>query len=566
MDLASAPVSRYYPQHWRTTLSLLAPELQPPSTFMNHRGTAGQVPLPSTVSRTQRAMTFFKLFGRTISIRGKIPWTSSIEASEQADTSRYAYVNVNTRDQNDPIEMDCGFKSYEMLSSTAKYLLPLAEMSSRLNHTVQHQLSQMEYKYAFGASSPWTEPTGSQQMQPLYEMCGPPTMIAEMPSRLSHDVQHELPQTDHEQALKASRPRPELSASRTLTIRGELPQFQHESVGGTAEDVSHELPNVHSSESIEWGHTFSSDHDSFPSRFPSSSTRNATLSPADRDLSSLKLLRRSPRPVDSAASRPEPICYLSQHRHRLWTKMVSSTPDTSIANGPSCAEADLSGHDPFRYAIRDEAFSPMEEFTSMQPLVEELREYVFIVNHEWLQRLAPYEDLSVLCSSSSIRDLCNLGINALIECFNGIIVTNFVNVFALIHVALASAYVVHKDDDSYCWDDYWQDMLIWQYAIVDESEKRSFVRVMDELSTPQGISTVPVKASYSYNEHSSSTLLELLRNGRMIKDCSAMVVGKLILKPLSTLIYSQSSCNFRHLFAFFAEKHERNGNLCWLSL
>lgn len=554
MDLASAPVSRYYLQHWKSAPLLLVLELQPPTTFMNHRGTPWQVPLQSIASRTHRAMTFFKLFGRTKLIRAKTACSSSTETSEQADISRYAYVNVNARDQNDPIEMDCGFKSYEMPSSTAKHLLPPAEMSSRLSHTVQHELPQMEYKHTFGASSPWTGPTGSQQMQPVYEMCGPPTIIAEMPSRLRHDVQHELPQTDREQALKASVPRAELSASRTLTIRGEVPQIEHESAGGTAEDVSHELPNVHSSESIEWGHTFPSDHNSFPSRFLSSSTRTATLLPADRDLSSSKLLRRSPRPVNSAASRPEPICYLSQHRHRLWTEMVSSTPNTSTANGPSCAEADLSGHDPFRYAIRDEAFSPNEEFTSMQPLVEELREYVFIMNHEWLQRLAPYEDLSVLCSLSSVRDLCKLGVNALIEYFNGTIVTNFVNVFALIHVALASAYILHKDDDSYCWDDYLHDMLIWQYAIVDESEKRSFVRVMDELSTPHGISTVPAKAAYSYNEHSSSTLLELLRNGRMIKDCSAMVVGKLILKLLSTLIYGQSSCNFRHLFAFFSRK------------
>lgn len=515
--------------HWCSSCSR-------PEAFMNHRSTAGQVPLQRKVSRMKRAMTFFKLFGRRRSIRGKIAWTSSKEAREQADTSRYAYVNVNARDQNDPAEMHCVSKRYEMACSTTKHMLPRAEMSSRLSHVVQHELPQMEDKSTFEASSPWTEPTGSQQMmamQSLHELCGPPTIIAELPSHHSHIVQHELPQPDHEQALRASLPRAELSASPTLTVQGELLQLEHRSAGSTAKDVSHELPNVYSPKSEERGHIVSSDHDSIPSRLLSSSTRVAALLPADRDLSSPKLLQRSLSSVNAAASRPESICDFLQHQ--LWTEMATSTSHTIKGKGPSRAGADLSVHNPFAIASRDEALSSDGEFTNMQPLVEELREYFFIVNHEWLQRLAPYEDLSILCSSPSTRNLFELGMNALIQYFNGTNVTSFVDVFALIHVALVFAYMVHKDDASYRWDEFWHDVLLWQYAIVDDSERSSFVRVTNELSTPQGSSILPSEAFNSYNGYPSGALLDMLKNGRVMKDCSAMLVGKLLRE---TTIYS----------------------------
>lgn len=203
--------------------------------------------------------------------------------------------------------------------------------------------------------------------------------------------------------------------------------------------------------------------------------------------------------ASSALVHPEPICYLQQNRHCVWTEMVTSIPHMITEMGPSGAEDKTSEYDMSSYASLHDAFSSDEEPAMMQPLIEELRELVFIVNTEWLRRLAPYEDLSVLCSSFSVRDLFEVGIKALKECFDGVIVTSFIDVFALMHVACAYAYMLHRDDESYCWDNLLDDMLVWQYAIVNESEVLLFVEVMNKLSIPQGILNLSSKASNLYN-------------------------------------------------------------------
>lgn len=161
------------------------------------------------------------------------------------------------------------------------------------------------------------------------------------------------------------------------------------------------------------------------------------------------------------------------------------------------------------------------------------------MNTEWLQRLAPYDDLSVLCSSFSVRDLFGVGIQALKECFDGVIVTSLIDVFALMHIACASAYMLHRDDESYCWDNLLDDMLVWQYAIINESEVLLFVEVMNKLSIPQGILKLSSKASNLYNWSSRGALLAVLRNGRVMKDCWTMLASKLFHEPPSTPNYSR---------------------------
>jgi len=524
-----------------------------PETFMDCGGTGGQVPLQRKDSKLKRAMTFFKHFGRTTSIKGKITWPNSpTKAHELADTSRYAIKDVEATDQKDPTEMDCVAKVYEMARSAPKHPLSWPELSSRLSHAVQHELSQPDEKPTFGSSRTWAELTGSQEfiaVQPLHEMYDPSTPMAELPSRLSHHVQHELAEPDHNRAFEISSPCAELSARHSHTSRGETPWPGHGSARDSLENVSNLLPDIDSSGLEGRRHTNLPDHDRPFSRFVTPNARIVPSLSEVQNLPSLKLPPQRLRSINSALRRPEPICYLPQDRHRLWTGMVASTPHTSKEHYPNNAEDQPSVHGPFSYASREEAFSSDGEFTRMQPLIEELRELFFIVHREWQQRLAPYEDLSILCASSSVRNLFELGIKALKQCFEGKIVTSLVDVFALMHVACASAYMLHKDDKLYYWDQFLHDMLAWQYAIVEESEMLSFVKVMNKLSIPLGSSTLPTKASRLYTGYSSGALLDELRNGRVVQDCSTMLDGKLFLEPTSALIHSKLRGKFKNILS-----------------
>lgn len=506
---------------------------------MDCGGTGGQVPLQRKDSKLKRTMTFFKHFGRKTSIKGKIAWPSSpTKTRELADTSRYAFEDVKATDQKDPTEMDCVAKVYEMARSTSKHLLPWPELSSRLSHAVQHELPQPDEKPTFGASPPWAELPGSQQIlavQPWHEMYDPSTPIAELPSRFSHNMQHELPEPDHRQTFTISSPFAELSARHSHAVQDGIPLPEHGPAGDSPGIVSNELPDIRSSGLEGRRRSLLIDHDRSLSRLVSPSAGTVSSLSEAENFSFPKLPPQSSRSINPSLRRPEPICYLPQDRHGLWIGIVTSTPHTSKENYPKNVEDQAFEHDPLSYASREEAFSSDGESTSMQPLIEELRELVFLVNNEWLQRLAPDEDLSILCSSSSVRNLFELGIDALKQCFDGKIVTTFVGVFALMHVACASAHLLHRSDEPYCWDDFFHDMLAWQYAIAEESEMLSFVRVVNKLSTPQGISTLPSITSRLYNG-SCGVLLDELRNGRVVGNCSTMLHGKLF----RTTVYSTS--------------------------
>lgn len=532
---------------WLSDTWYWCPSCSRPETFMDCGGTGGQVPLQRKESRLKRAMTFFKHFGRRTSIKGKIAWPNPpARACELADTSRYAFQDVKAMDHKDPKEMDCVARVYEMARRNSRHLPSWPELSSRLSHVVQHEMSQPDEKHTFDASPPWAELTGSQPtiaVQPLHEMYDPSIPIAELPSRLSHNVQHELPQPEDKQAFAISPRSAELPTHHSHTVQGDIFRAKHGLAGHTAEHVSDEFLDIDG-----WGHTVPSDHDTSLSWLVSPRASIVSSFSEGRTFSSPKLSPQSSRPTIPALSRPEPICYLPQDRLRLWTAMVTSVPHMNTETGPSRADDKSSEYDPPSYANRPETFSWDGESTRMQPLIEELRELVFIVNTEWLQRLAPYEDLCVLCSSSSVRNLFELGMKALKQCFDGSIVTTFTDVFALMHVACASAYMLHRDNESYCWDKFLNDMLAWQYAIVEESERLVFVGVMDRLSTPQGIPTLPSNASYCHNWHPSGALLDVLRNGRVVENCSTMLTGKLFLELPSTPMHSKMrviSLNYR---------------------
>ena len=111
--------------------------------------------------------------------------------------------------------------------------------------------------------------------------------------------------------------------------------------------------------------------------------------------------------------------------------------------------------------------------------VEELRELVCIVNNEWMRRLVRSPELYIRCSSLSTRTLFAKGINTLKYWFSGKLERTLEEVFSFMHIAFAAAFILHHEDESYCWEAFFEDALQLQHALVDKKEKLQFLTAMD---------------------------------------------------------------------------------------
>lgn len=148
------------------------------------------------------------------------------------------------------------------------------------------------------------------------------------------------------------------------------------------------------------------------------------------------------------------------------------------------------------------------ETLSTQSQVQELREMVRVLNEEWVRRCqsAPY--LALRASALSPRSLFEKGAQVLQHVLRGALPRSFEAVFALAHVACASAYILHGDDKSHCWNEYFQDILKWQRLIPNESDARLFIHLLNLLWWPQGSSARLSCGNYFLDE-TSGTLVPL---------------------------------------------------------
>ncbi len=111
--------------------------------------------------------------------------------------------------------------------------------------------------------------------------------------------------------------------------------------------------------------------------------------------------------------------------------------------------------------------------------VEQLRGLVCIVCSEWMQRLLPSRELHIPCSSLSARTLFAKGIYTLKTWLCGKLERTFEEVFSFMHISFAAAFILHHEDESYCWDSFFQDALQLQHAVVAKEEKLLFLTAMD---------------------------------------------------------------------------------------
>ena len=169
------------------------------------------------------------------------------------------------------------------------------------------------------------------------------------------------------------------------------------------------------------------------------------------------------------------------------------------------------------------AFNSTDNHSPGRQLIVKLRESFCTVKSEWERRLA----LPSIYSRWSTPALFGVGLKALKQWNQGTPPDALDEVFALMHLACACAYILHLDNYSYGWDRFFQDMFQWQHAVSERSDQLVFRRVVKELSFTQGQSASPLATSHLI-DCIDDDLPGLLGNGRIVQECSEFLKSKII--------------------------------------
>ena len=198
---------------------------------------------------------------------------------------------------------------------------------------------------------------------------------------------------------------------------------------------------------------------------------------------------------------------------------------------------------------------------SAQSQVEGLRETVRVLNGEWLRRCQSAPNLLLRASAYSLQSLLDTGAQTLQLIFRGVLPNTFDAVFALAHTACAAAYIMHVDDGSHCWDEFFQHILGLQNLIQNRSDARLFVQLVNLLWWPQCSSARRFCGNYFLDESTGTlvplrrpvgdlnglpstastalqaaryptkpepmTMLDSLKDGAVLQECSRFLDGKL---------------------------------------
>ena len=143
---------------------------------------------------------------------------------------------------------------------------------------------------------------------------------------------------------------------------------------------------------------------------------------------------------------------------------------------------------------------------STQLQSEELRETVRILNEEWLWRALSVPEVTPRTRSLSPQFLLEKGAETLQLIFRRkVLPETFDAVFALAHIACAAAYIMHRDNSSYCWNEFFQHILKLQNLILNGSDAQQFVQLVKVL-WPQGLAAT----RFCGNNHLDETTATLV--------------------------------------------------------
>lgn len=440
-----------------------------PETFMNCGASCRKAPphsLHRKASILGKAATFFRHLGCVNLNKPKASWNTHTNISQVAKTSQHS---------SGPAEVASDAEVFEKSSTTYD-----PELSTRLSHNIQHEKA-------------------ASEALPSYELA----------SRISYAFQHEL---------LGSATYPQLASScldQRIELLGDLPsgydtesREAHPRTQGLGEWAA--MPDNIGTMPVPFQPIFQS--------HASDGQYHSTVEAPLRTLD----------PARSLQKRPEPIRCLAEDHRQLWASITETARHGDINQSLDSLrfqpwKAPFSGDHFFSQWIsdagNDECSSSEDKLDPMQLPVREVHKLVIDLHKVWRQKLISTPSLFWMCSRVLVRDLFELGINALYQFFKGKLVDTFVDIFALVHVACASNYYLNIDNEVYCWGDLFHDMLEWRHAIADDGHAELFMRSVHKLCCPENLAE-PLYASAAASKPPSQKLYDMLKNGRIIRICS----------------------------------------------
>ena len=537
-----------------------------PESFMYRGGTGTKTPynaLTRRLSKLERAKDFFREFRRKASGKAKTPWSPSwLKARAVADSLRHASDQMSdslsprkSSDHDVVHEMagslgeeffakdDCD--TFAPLSEMAGWLHnEWAEMASRSSRNIRHELPQPQSRSSICTShlvdetpgdAKRTTPGESAILESEKVLLGPPNPKEQLFGGFSDLFENDLTV----QGLDS----PPLETPTTFGGASSwLSTSSTESLSAVAEPLLVSPISIASSttrrrkidpQPLDWppptpSQIFSPSHSSHSSHNDPHQTSHDFVgfsssplsSSFDNDEGQTRFDSLSP----SAFSKTNSTPIIGDKRRHIIGNPIQKVGAQLIENNLELSHEVQSIVQDLRQIGNDDLQLAQE----VQSTVQDLRELIHIVIKEWKRRLASTPDLFIRCTSLPSSKIVDLGITALKRGFQGTFSNTFDDVFSLAHVACAIAYLLHGSNDrQYCYDSLFHDLLQWEFSMCNENDTLLFARVMDKLAYPQGSNgelsaTIDLSIAASCDVH-----INVLRAGRIMKDCSMFLDGKL---------------------------------------
>lgn len=128
--------------------------------------------------------------------------------------------------------------------------------------------------------------------------------------------------------------------------------------------------------------------------------------------------------------------------------------------------------------------------------VEDLSGLVDALHRGWMERLTANIGESTMKANVSQRSPFETGIWVLRQYWaEGHLPKVFEDAFALMHIALACAWMYHRDDTLEFWNTFFKDVLKWHHVLLTPEDKRLFLTAAELIWSPPG--SLSVEAIYS---------------------------------------------------------------------
>lgn len=121
--------------------------------------------------------------------------------------------------------------------------------------------------------------------------------------------------------------------------------------------------------------------------------------------------------------------------------------------------------------------------------IADLYDAVRAINKEWILGLGLNTDAPQRYPEQYAHAQFELGIRAWRNFFHSATPSSFQDLFALMHVAMASSCVIHGNDHAQSWNLILEEACQWQHLLSNAIEKSTFVKAMRRLRHPQASTT-----------------------------------------------------------------------------